>query len=117
MAISYLGYATVLDSDGTMSQSLTVPDGANYAVIFIGGWNATSITVSSMSLGGISATNLYTRATYPDSYQDSYIYGVATSSGSKTFAASFSGSFAEGGIAIIVFLSGVDTASPLVTNG
>lgn len=116
MAISYLGYATVLDADGTMSQSVTVPANTNYAVIFVGGWSGTAITVSSMSLDGVAATNLYTRAN-TDNYQDSYVYGVATSAGSKTFAASLSGSFGDGGIAIIVFLSGVDTASPLVTSG
>lgn len=116
MAISYLGYATVLDSDGTMSQSVTVPANTNYAVIFVGGWSATVRTVSSMSLDGVAATNLYTRAN-ADDYQDVYVYGVATSAGSKTFAASLSGSFNEGGFAIIVFLSGVDTASPLVTSG
>lgn len=112
----YLGYAVVLDSDGTMSQSVTVPDGTNYAVIFVGGWSSTAATVSSMSLGGTSATNLYTRA-INDNAQDSYIYGVATSAGSKTFAASFSSAFSEGGIAILVFLSGINTASPLTTDG
>lgn len=117
MAISYLGYAVVTDADGSMSQSVTVPTNTNYAVIFVGGWvSATVLTVNSMSLDGVAATNLYTRALNDDA-QDSYVYGVATSAGSKTFAASFSGGFTEGGIAIIVFLSGVDTASPLVTNG
>lgn len=115
MAIAYLGYAVVEDYGGSMSQSVTVPANTDYAILFVGGWNNPARTVSSMSLGGTNATNLYTRAT-TNSYQDSYVYGVATSSGSKTFAATFSGSFAEGGVAIIVFLGGVDSANPLVAT-
>lgn len=114
-SIAYLGYAVVSDSDGSISQSVTVPTNTDYALIFVGGWTSTAPTVSSMSLGGTAASNLYTRAT-SDSYQDSHVYGVATSAGSKTFAATFSGAFTEGGVAILVFLSGVNSSNPLVAT-
>lgn len=115
-SIAYLGSATVTDADGSMSQLVTVPANTDYAIIFVGGWaGATARTVSSMALGGTSADNLYTRAN-SDDYQDSYVYGVATSPGSKTFAATLSGAFSEGGVAILVFLSGVNSSNPLVAS-
>ena len=115
MAIAYISSQVITASSGSINQSVTVPAGANYAVIYYGGWNSTARTVSAMSLGGTSASNLYTRATTND-FQDGYIYGVATSAGSKTFILTMSGSVTEGGVAMLVFLSGVDTSNPFVSS-
>lgn len=115
MAIAYISSQVITASSGSINQSVTVPAGANYAVIYYGGWNWTARTVSAMSLGGTSASNLYTRAT-ADEFQDGYIYGVATSAGSKTFILTMSDSVTEGGVAMLVFLSGVDTSNPFVSS-
>ena len=115
MAIAYIGSTSIQASSGSVSQAVTVPTGTNYAVIFYGGWSSTVRTVTSISLGGTSASNLYTRANSDDA-QDSYVYGVATSEGSKTLALTMSGAMTEGGIVQIAFLSGVDTSNPLVAT-
>ena len=115
MAIAYTGSTSIQASSGSVSQSVTVPTGTNYAVIFYGGWSSTVRTVSALSLGGVSASNLYTRANADDA-QDSYLYGVATSEGSKTLALTMSGAMTEGGIVQIAFLSGVDTTNPVVAT-
>jgi hypothetical protein len=115
MAIAYTGSTSIQASSGSVSQAVTVPTGTNYAVIFYGGWSSTVRTVSALSLGGVSASNLYTRANADDA-QDSYVYGVATSEGSKTLALTMSGAMTEGGIVQIAFLSGVDTSNPLVAT-
>jgi hypothetical protein len=115
MAIAYTGSTSIQASSGSVSQAVTVPTGTNYAVIFYGGWSSTVRTVSALSLGGVSASNLYTRANADDA-QDSYVYGVATSEGSKTLALTMSGAMTEGGIVQIAFLSGVDTSNPVVAT-
>lgn len=115
MAVAYLGSQAIGASSGSINQTITVPANTDYAIIFFGGWSATVRTVSAASIGGTAATNLYTRAVSNYS-QDHYIYGVATSSGSKNFTLTMSGSFNEGGVAMLVFLSGVDASNPLVAN-
>lgn len=115
MAIAYIGSTSIQASSGSVSQAVTVPTGTNYAVIFYGGWSSTVRTVSALSLGGTPASNIYTRANADDA-QDSYIYGVATSEGSKTLAFTMSGAMTEGGIVQIAFLSGVDTTNPVVAT-
>ena len=115
MAVAYLGSQAIGASSGSINQTITVPANTDYAIIFFGGWSATVRTVSAASIGGTAATNLYTRAVSND-IQDHYIYGVATSSGSKNFTLTMSGSFNEGGVAMLVFLSGVDASNPLVAN-
>ncbi len=116
MAIAYISSQTIVASSGSINQSVTVPAGTNFAVFYYGGWNSTVRTVSTISLGGTAAGNLYTRA-ISDGCQDGYIYGVATSEGSKTFILTMSGSMSEGGVAMLVFLSGVDTSNPFVSSG
>ncbi len=113
MAIAYISSQVITASSGSINQSVTVPAGTTYAVIYYGGWSNPARTVSAMSLGGTSATALFTHATTND-FQDGWIYGVATSEGSKTFILTMSGSMEEGGVAMLVFLSGIDAADPLV---
>jgi hypothetical protein len=115
MAISYLGYTAIEDSDGTFSQTVTVPANTSHALLFIGGWSASGNGVSSISLGGTAATSLIERGLF-DSYQDMFAYIVATSAGSLTFSASMTRAFEEGGVAVIVYLGGVDTTTPLVDS-
>ena len=113
MAIAYISSQVITASSGSINQSVTVPAGTTYAVIYYGGWSNPARTVSAMSLGGTSATALFTHATTND-FQDGWIYGVATSEGSKTFILTMSGYMEEGGVAMLVFLSGIDAADPLV---
>ena len=118
-SIAYLSYSAIEDDaifvNGTVSQAVTVPTNTDYAVIFVGGWRNPATTVSSMSLGGTAASNLYTRA-ITDTNQDSYVYGVATSAGSKTFTVTLSDTISEGGGIVIVYLSGVNSGNPLVAS-
>jgi hypothetical protein len=115
MAISYLNYSLITDSDGTFSQSVTVPANTSHALIFIGGWNTSGNGVSSISLGGTSATLVIARAE-SSAEQDMLAYIVATSEGSKTFSASMTNAFTEGGISVLVYLSGVDATTPIVDS-
>lgn len=116
--ISYVGHTEITDSDGSISQSVTVPANTTYAVACYSGWGgSTADTVSSISLGGTGGTSLYTRAN-SDDFQDAFIYGFPTSEGSRTFALTMSGGMTEGGIAMLVFLGGdVDTGNPVVATG
>ena len=111
--MAYISSQVITASSGSINQSVTVPAGTTYAVIYYSGWSNPARTVSAMSLGGTSATALFTHATTND-FQDGWIYGVATSEGSKTFILTMSGSMEEGGVAMLVFLSGIDAADPLV---
>jgi hypothetical protein len=115
MAISYLGYTAIQDSDGTFSQTVTVPANTSHALVFIGGWDGNGNGVSSISLGGTAATSVISRGSADDN-QDMFSYIVATSAGDKTFSASMTRAFSEGGIAVIVYLGGVDTTTPVVDS-
>lgn len=76
--MAYISSQVITASSGSINQSVTVPAGTTYAVIYYGGWSNPARTVSAMSLGGTSATALFTHATTND-FQDGWIYGVATS--------------------------------------
>lgn len=115
MAIAYTGSTSIQASSGSISQSVTVPADTNYALLFYSGWFSTPRTVSTFTLDGVAATNLFTRANTDDA-QDNYLYGVPVSSGSKNLVLTMSGSMTEGGVLQIVFLSGVNTSSPMVAS-
>jgi hypothetical protein len=110
--IKYLGYAEVADSDGTQSQSITVPTGADFALAFIGGWRSgANPSVTSISLGGTTMTSV--GSSVSNSNGAAYMYYATTSVGSKTFASTQDNAWTEGGKAVLLFFSGVHQTSPI----
>lgn len=113
MAVEYKGYVIVSgDYDGSVSQSVTVPAGATYALAYVGGDN--SRTFSAMSLDGTAMTSIVTGS---GAYGVNRLWGVATTEGSKTFAYTASGNFSDGGAAVLLFFSGVDSVRSSTGSG
>lgn len=113
MAVEYKGYALVTgDYDGSVSQSVTVPAGATYALAYVGA--DTSRTFSAISLGGTAMTSIVTGS---GAYGVNRLWGVATTEGSKTFAYTANGAFGDGGAAVLLFFSGVDSVRSSTGSG
>lgn len=111
-AVAYKG-SEIIENSSNISQSVTVPADTDCCVVFYGGWRSGGNAVTAISLGGTAMTQIVARGVNNDQ-QDHFAYWVATSAGSKTFAMTKTADCTEGGIAILVFLSGVHAASPVV---
>jgi hypothetical protein len=108
------GVALIESSAASGSQSVTVPAGTNYAVLFTNGldYNSTppslTATLGGQSLSLIQAGNDWG---WIDATQ---IFGVVTSgTGSQTFAWTWPGAADEGYVMPLIFLSDIDTSDPV----
>lgn len=100
--------SVVLPASGS---SVTVPSGAQVAVLLYAYWTAsTPASAATASIGGQSFSS---RALYPGNGSDAAVTGVQTAvvsgSGSQTFSISYSGATAEGPVGALIFIDGTDT--------
>jgi hypothetical protein len=115
MAVAIAGTASVIeDSDDSVSQSVTVPGGTTLVVLCISGYLGSTnwLDPSDFSLGGTPFTNVVDTDSQTANGQVWIGYLVNPSTGSQTFSGSLS--FPNEGMTyVLVYLSGVDTASPI----
>lgn len=105
--LGFLGYS---DAGGSsyydVSTSVTVPAGCAYAIIAICGYNNPYRTVSTLTLGGVSATPIYVATS--SSAESYYIYGVVPPSvGSLTYHRALNDDLTIGGSDTLIYLDGV----------
>lgn len=113
MAVGFVGYLQ-LDGASGYNADITVPSGTDFMVVVANGWrNTAAPTVSACTYDGDALTLLDT-ITYVTGGNVNYMYGLAVSPGTANFTMTFSSAWTEGGGITIAFLSGVDSASPVV---
>ena len=106
---STIGSAVLVQSSSNISQSVTVPSGADTCLMFIGGWDSGGNTISTATLGGSSFT--FINSENGDSSDQVYAYRLnSPSSGSQTLVVTYGSSWSEGATVYLVFFQDVDTS-------
>ncbi len=105
--LGYLGYSNAGgDVYYDVWTAVTVPVGCAYAIIAICGYTNPYRTISTLTLGGVSATPIYVATS--NSAESYYIYGVVPPSvGSLTYHRAFNGDLTIGGSDTLIYLDGV----------
>lgn len=121
MAVERTGTAvTINTSSNSSSQSITVPNDATLAEVFLGvfTWDATNAAADfTATLGGSSLQSVnFSPATSTGSWDCYARLLVNPPTGSQTFAWSVERSPTYGNIFTIVFYRGVDTTSPIAAS-
>ena len=112
MAISYLGYEVFEDSDGTWSETATLPAGTDCVVLVLAGYDPAAPDVSTISLGGTGM--VFQTEDLETSFHSTHLYTqIATGTGAKTFACTMDSDWTVGGFAILMYFSGVDQTTPV----
>lgn len=116
MAVEFIDYQQLNDSDGTWNTTISVPADCTYALIYLSGWNSPAATVSAApAINSSGATHLSTYTSTEGN--QSYLYGkLSPSTGSVSFTAAMSKAWAEGGIAIVLYFKGVNTSTPVADS-
>lgn len=112
MAVSYIGYVGVSDNATNHNADLTIPVGANFALIGIAYWNNPDPVISAISLDGQAAT-LVARSTWNSSELTLLVYRVSGFGvGAKNFTCTWN-AVNEGVRYMLMFFSNVNLSSPI----
>jgi hypothetical protein len=112
MAIAVTGYTILTDTDGNVSQSVTVPTGSDYCLAFLGSDNGP--TINSISIGGQAMSLLVAGGGWALTNR---LYGCPVTPGTRTFSLSTASPFNYLGAPGLIFLSGVGSVRASAGNG
>lgn len=112
------GARYVTDTGATPSQSVDVPAGTTFALVYLSYDAGGSDPIDSLTFGGVSGTLVIEETS--NSFQQGALYRVALSStGSQTLSWTYNSGTApsNGATGICRFFSGVDATSPIRASG
>lgn len=119
MAVEYINYSLVQDSDATVSSSVTVPSDATFVALLMVGYDSSTnwVNPSTFTLGGSAFTNVVDTDGQTSNGQVWIGYLVNPSTGTQTFAGSISSYTPDEGMTYcLAYFKGVNTSSPILDS-
>src|SRR5574343_143254 len=119
MAVEYINYSLVQDSDATVSSNVTVPSDATFVALLMVGFDSSTnwVNPSTFTLGGSAFTNVVDTDGQTSNGQVWIGYLFNQSTGTQTFAGSISSySPDEGMTYCLAYFKGVNTSSPILDS-